>query len=152
MLGLIRDMDELTGTRREFLLGIWLSGARHWGGNRDEKNRCEQDARELITTWTSGDTITDYANRQWNGLLGRFYYHRWEMWLAALNNALDKGAPLNEPAEREKIRDWELWWTRQHDSYPAEPHGDVVALSGKLFAKYAFDAARPSLSQETAPK
>jgi len=148
MLGLIRDLDELAGTRREFLLGVWLEDARRWGANREEKNRYEQDARELLTTWTSSDSVTDYANRQWNGLLGEFYYHRWQMWLAALNDSLAKGVPLNESAERQKIRDWELAWTRRHDSFSAKPRGDVIAISGRLFAKYALDASRPISSRQ----
>ena len=53
MLGLIRDMDELTGTRREWLLGVWIADARSWGATRAEKNLCERNARELLTTWTS---------------------------------------------------------------------------------------------------
>jgi alpha-N-acetylglucosaminidase len=151
MLGLIGDMDELTGTRREFLLGIWLADARRWGANREEKNRYEQDARELLTTWASGDNIPDYANRQWSGLLGRFYHHRWQLWLQALNDSLATGIPVNESAARQKIRDWELAWTRQHDSFPTKPHGDVVAISRKLFEKYSLDASysvQPKNEQE----
>ena len=151
MLGLIRDMDELTGTQPEFLLGTWLEDARQWGTTRSEKDRYEQDARELLTTWTSDDAIPDYANRQWEGLLGTFYYHRWQMWLQALNDSLSKGTPLNESGERQKIRDWELSWTRQHDHYPTAPKGDVVAISMKLFTKYAVDASRsipPQKEQE----
>jgi alpha-N-acetylglucosaminidase len=152
MLGLIADMDELTGTRREFLLGTWLEDARSWGTNREEKNRYEQDARELLTTWTSGDNIPDYANRQWSGLLGHFYYRRWQLWLAALNDSLAKGIPVNESAERQKIRDWELSWTRQHESFSTKPHGDVVAISRKLFAKYSFDASYALPSQNEPQK
>lgn len=140
---LIRDMDELVGTRREFLLGPWLADARQWGANREERNRFERDARELITTWTSTDSIPDYANRQWSGLLRGFYAHRWEMWLNALNDSLAKGVVINETAVREQIRDWELAWTRQHNRYPTKPKGDVIAISKKLFAKYSADAAKP---------
>jgi len=143
MLGLIRDMDELTGTRRELLLGSWLEDARQWGATAEEKNRFERDARELITVWTSSDSIPDYANRQWNGLLGGFYLHRWQMWLDALNNSVAKGVVLDEVAVRNQIRDWELAWTGNHDRFPARPHGDAVAISQKLFATYAADASAP---------
>lgn len=143
MLGLIRDMDQLVGTRREFLLGTWLSDARSWGGTRAEQDLCERNARELLTVWTDLDNITDYANRQWNGLLGEFYYHRWEMWLNALNDSLAQNKTLDVPAERAKIRDWELWWTRQHDRFPTQPRGDTVAISKMLFNKYAPDALQP---------
>ncbi|HXF10122.1 MAG TPA: alpha-N-acetylglucosaminidase, partial [Desulfuromonadaceae bacterium] len=141
MLGLIRDMDQLVGTRREFLLGTWLSEARSWGGTPAEKDLCERNARELLTVWTDLDNITDYSNRQWNGLLGEFYLHRWQMWLDALNASLARGVPIDESEERQKIRAWELAWTRQNDgNFRAQPQGDVVAISKKLFAKYSADA------------
>ncbi len=150
MLGLIQDIDALTGTQKEFLLGVWLEDARRWGTTSEEKNRYEQDARELITTWTSSDSIPDYANRQWSGLLGQFYFHRWEMWLAALNDALAKGMTIDETAVRNQIRDWELSWTRQHDRFPTKPHGDVVDVSQQLFAKYQADASQEPTQMDTA--
>jgi hypothetical protein len=142
MLGLIRDMDELTGTRKELLLGTWLADARSWGGTKAVKDLCERNARELLTVWTSNDSITDYANRQWNGLLGDFYFHRWQMWLDALNRSLADRVALDETATRKRIRDWELSWTRQTEGdFATRPSGDVVAISKKLFAKYGDEAA-----------
>ena len=143
MLDLIRDMDELTGTRKELLFGKWVADARSWGDTPAEKNLYERDARELLTIWTANsDDITDYANREWNGLLGDFYYHRWQMWLDALNNSLAKGVPIDEAAVRSQIRDWEISWTRQTDGpFATEPHGDVIAISRKLYKKYANEDA-----------
>jgi alpha-N-acetylglucosaminidase len=138
MLGLIRDLDQLTGTRREWLLGVWLADARSWGATRAERDLCERNARELLTTWTSYDNITDYANRQWNGLLGDFYYRRWALWLGALNDSLAHGTALDENAMRDKIRDLELAWTRETNGHFAtKPRGDAVTVSQKLYAKYA---------------
>lgn len=143
MLGLIRDLDALMGTRKESLLGTWLSNARSWGGTEAEKDLCERNARELLTVWTDADSITDYSNRQWNGLLGTFYSRRWELWLKALNESLSTGVPIDETAVRAQIRDWELSWSRKHDRFPTKPHGDVVKLSEKLFARYSADALQP---------
>jgi len=145
MLGLIRDMDELAGTRREWLLGVWLADARSWGATRKERDLCERNARELLTTWTRYDNITDYANRQWNGLLGDFYYHRWQMWLDALNNSVDNNTPLDEKAVNAEIREWEVSWTQQTDGhYLTNPRGDSVAISQKLYDRYASDASTPN--------
>lgn len=140
MLRLIRDMDELAGTRREWLLGVWLREARSWGTTPAEKNRLERNARELLTTWTRYDNIPDYANRQWNGLLGNFYFHRWQLWLDALNASLQNKTPFDETAVRKKIREWEINWTQETGSqFLTQPHGDVVAISQNLFAKYATE-------------
>jgi len=150
MLGLILDLDKLTGTRPEFLLGTWLSNARSWGGTPAEKDLCERNARELLTVWTDLDNITDYSNRQWNGLLAGFYHHRWEMWLRALNASLAGGGKINVPAERARIRDWELAWTLQHDRFPTRPHGDVISISKELLARYSPDAAQPAPNDQPA--
>jgi alpha-N-acetylglucosaminidase len=37
MLDLIHDLDELTGTRKEFLLGTWIADARSWGTTKAER-------------------------------------------------------------------------------------------------------------------
>lgn len=149
MLGLIRDMDELTGARREWLLGVWIADARSWGATQEERDRCERNARELLTTWTRYDNITDYANRQWNGLLGDFYYHRWQIWLDALNNSLANGTPFNQTATDDQIRDWEIAWTQQTGGhFLTKPRGDVVAISQRLYAKYAEDASRPESGEQ----
>ena len=150
MLGLIRDMDELAAARHEWLLGVWLANARTWGATPAEKNLCERNARELLTTWTRYDNITDYANRQWNGLLGDFYLHRWQIWLTALEQSLDKNSPFDETATREKLRDWELSWTQQTNGHFATvPHGNAVRISQKLLEKYAAEASQ--LPEKPAP-
>jgi alpha-N-acetylglucosaminidase len=150
MLALIRDLDTLTGARREWLLGVWLADARSWGATPAEKDLCERNARELLTTWTRFDNITDYANRQWNGLLGQFYYRRWEMWLQALNDSPAHGKALDESATRNQIRDWELSWTRQTGGHFATaPHGDAIAISRRLIAKYAPEISRPTGNAQT---
>jgi alpha-N-acetylglucosaminidase len=149
MLGLIRDLDVLTGTRQEFLFGNWLADARSWGQTGTEKDLCERNARELLTVWTSNDSITDYSNRQWSGLLGDFYYHRWQLWLEALSNSLTSHVPLDEAATRNHIRDWELSWTRQTGGHFAtKPHGDTVAVSLELFARYSPDASLPEAARQ----
>jgi len=51
---------------------------------------------------------------------------------------------LNETATRTQIRDWEIGWTEQTNGHFAtKPHGDAVAISQKLFEKYAADASQP---------
>jgi alpha-N-acetylglucosaminidase len=141
MLGLIGDMDELAGSRPELLLGTWLADARSWGTTPEEKDLAEWNARTLLTTWTVPESHIDYANRHWNGLLGGFYRHRWELWLAALNG----DTPLDEGAVRKSIRDWEYAWTRQHDAFPIEPRGDTIAIARRLYERYQSDARSPLL-------
>jgi alpha-N-acetylglucosaminidase len=139
MLGLLRDMDELAGTRREFLLGAWLADARAWGETTADKNLCEWNARTLLTTWTMPQSHIDYANRQWNGLLGEYYFTRWKMWLDALN-AAGQTETFNQGSIRKKIQDWEYAWTRETKTFTSQPSGDTIAIAKKLLAKYSNDA------------
>jgi len=144
LLGLMGDLDELLATRKEFLLGIWLADARRSGATKDEQDLCERAARELITTWTRQDTVTsDYANRQWAGLVGKFYLPRWQTWLGALQSALAAGQAIDVDATRARIREADLAWTRRHDPYPVTPRGDVIEVSRRLLGKYSADASAP---------
>ncbi len=150
MLGLIRDLDQLLSTRREFLLGVWLADARKCGTTKDAQDLCERNARELFTTWTGRDKIiipihTDYANHQWAGLVGTFYFSRWQTWLAAMQSALASGQAIDAEATRVRIRENELMWTRHHDAYPAEPQGETIQVSRRLFEKYSADASDKTL-------
>lgn len=145
MLGLIRDLDTLLASRREFLLGVWLADARSNGTTTDEQDLCERNARELLTTWNRQDAVTDYANRQWSGLVGTFYYQRWQLWLGALQSALASGQAVDVAAVRAQIREKDLAWTCQHEAYPTKPEGDTIAISRRLFQKYAADASDRTL-------
>jgi alpha-N-acetylglucosaminidase len=148
MLGLLRDMDELLATRREFLLGVWIADARRYGATSGEKDLCERNARELLTTWTSPDKfdrLTDYSNRQWAGLVGTFYFERWQAWLGALQSALAAGQAVDVKATRARIREGDVDWTKRHDAYPAEPRGETIEVSRRLFEKYSADALDKAL-------
>jgi alpha-N-acetylglucosaminidase len=149
MLGLIRDLDELLGTRKEFLLGVWLADARKFGQTQEEQDRCERCARELLTNWTDRDnTLADYANRQWAGLVGTFYFARWQTWLAALQSSLATGAAIDVTAIRTQIANGELAWAKQHDTYPVQPYGETLAVSRRLCEKYSADASAPEPPRE----
>lgn len=148
MLGLMRDLDELLATRKEFLLGDWLAQARKSGATQEEQDLCERDSRELLTIWSNQDSdIVDYAHRQWSGLVGTFYFARWQTWVSALQAAVASGQPVDVTAVRSRIRDGDRTWTQQHDTYPAEPHGGTVEISRRLFAKYSADAAAKEVSR-----
>jgi len=144
-LGLLRDLDALLSTRREFLLGVWLSDARSFGATDDERDRCERDARELLTTWIRQETDTvDYANREWAGLVGTFYLPRWQTWFDGLQSAAVSGSAVDVATLRHRIIDGDHAWTIRHGSFVVEPRGSTVALSRQLYAKYFADASDPS--------
>jgi len=134
MLEIIRDMDELTGTRHEFLLGRWLRDARSWGADRHEADYYEHNARQIVTAW--GGNLRDYARREWNGLLRDYYLPRWEIWARhnapeALGDArVDEGGP-----------DFALL---KGGDYAVDATGDPVATARRIFAKYRGALAAPA--------
>ncbi|MFH1743610.1 MAG: alpha-N-acetylglucosaminidase [bacterium] len=137
-LQLIRDLDELLATRKEFLLGKWLEDAKRWGTNDEEKRLYEWNARNVITLWGGRESqLHDYARKEWSGLLTGFYLPRWEMFLKQLGDTLAKDEPLDEAGFERNIQLWEENWTHQTENYPSEVNGDTIAVARRLHEKYA---------------
>ena len=92
-LEMLRDVDELLRTRPEFNFDKWLTQARSWGDNSEEKDLFEKDATALVTVWgADGDPlIFDYSWREWTGLIDGYYLKRWEKFYAMLQDHLDAG-------------------------------------------------------------
>ncbi len=134
---LILDLDELLATRREFLLGNWLEDAKRWGDTAAERQRCEWNARNILTLWGNRDSgLHDYACKEWSGLLSSFYLPRWQKFCAALLAALQEKKPLDTAAIEHELRVWEEQWTLQNNTFPTEPQGDAIQVSRKLFTKH----------------
>lgn len=148
-LGLIRNLDELLGTRREFLLGKWLTDATRWGHAEAEKAQMEWNARRVITLWGGGTAINDYARKEWSGMLDGFYLKRWEPYLAEHGRALRAGTKVDEEASYARLRQWMLAWSDQHTPFPDTPSGDSVAISKKLAEQYADVFTPDALSLTT---
>ncbi|MFF8596810.1 alpha-N-acetylglucosaminidase [Streptomyces sp. NPDC015220] len=132
-LTLMRLSDEVTGTDPDFLLGPWIQDARAMGTGDAERAEFERCAKVLITTWgdrsvADAGNLHEYANREWQGLMGDFYLPRWQKWLDRLQDALASG---REP----EAVDWfaiEEPWTRQRKDYPLRPYGDAWRTASRV--------------------
>ena len=147
-LQLMRDMDALLATRSEFLLGRCLEDAKRWGTNDAERANFEWNARRVLTLWGQTTQIDDYARKEWAGMVGGYYHHRWKTYLDAAGASLKQGKPFNAGAYHENLRQWMIQWSDQHETYPTTPRGDSLAMAKKLWAKYghAFEPESPSLT------
>jgi len=135
---LIRDMDTLLATRREFMLGPWLADAKRWATNEAERRLYEWNARNQITLWGPPNSwLHDYARKQWAGLLEAFYLPRWERFIRRLDEALAAGRAFDEEGFKKDMQEWEDGWTHGTEPYPTEPIGDSVRVARDLWAKYA---------------
>jgi alpha-N-acetylglucosaminidase len=80
--------------------------------------------------------LHEYANKHWSGMLTGFYRPRWQLFFQRADAALAEGKPFDAVACENALRDWEVQWTHQTDSYPTAPQGDSVAVSRRLWEKY----------------
>jgi len=132
------ELDTLLGTRHEFMLGKWLADAGRWGANPIEKAYYERDAREIITTWhQAGAGLTDYSNRQWNGLIQSYYLPRWIEFINQLDNSLTTGQPFDVKVFNQWCVNFEHDWVDNPlVGFQDKEEGDAVKLATRLFEKY----------------
>jgi alpha-N-acetylglucosaminidase len=135
-LGLILELDELLGTRPEFLLGRWLEDAKRWGATDAERARLEWNARRVLTLWGEGRRIDDYARKEWSGMLSGYYHKRWRWFFDELGRSLRAGRKLDGGAFGAELRKWMVDWSDGRETYPAESRGDSVDVARRLWEKY----------------
>lgn len=136
-LTLIKDMDMLMGTRKDFLLGKWLNDAKKWATNESESRLYEKNARDLITLWGGKDaSLHEYANKQWSGLFNGFYGKRWQTFIDETSNALAQGKSFDQEAFETRMKDWEWNWVNGRELYTDQPQGNPVTVSLQMHKKY----------------
>ena len=134
-LELILDQDRLLATQHEFLLGKWISEARGFGTTPADKDLLEQNARTLVTVWgpeLPAQSLHDYSNREWSGLLKSFYYERWKLWIDSQLKVL-----VGQSTESIDWFKWEEAWTHQRNTFPSTPVGDSIAQVKRIAEKYS---------------
>jgi alpha-N-acetylglucosaminidase len=136
-LQIITDLDSLLATRKDFLLGQWISDARSFGNSSDEKALYELNARDLITLWGDANSpLHEYSCRQWSGLLNDFYKRRWQKFFEMTTNSLESGKEFDPVAFGKYISNWEWQWVNKRTDYPVEPVGNSIDQSIHIYRKY----------------
>ncbi|OQR82039.1 alpha-N-acetylglucosaminidase (NAGLU) [Thraustotheca clavata] len=135
ILTLLFDLDKLLATTQAFMLGRWLADANSMA-ETSTKAYFEYQARNQITRWGEGETLSDYAAKQWSGLISGYYLPRWECWLNAACNAFDKKIPMDEAKVNEQISTIEVAWQTSDEPYLNQPIGDAFDIAAALFNKY----------------
>jgi len=138
-LELMDDMDVLLNTRKDFLLGKWITEARANGITEKEKNLYEFNARDLVTLWGDKESgLREYSNRQWAGLIKGYYKPRWQMFFTMLDKSMKAGTEPDLKAFDAAVKNWEWKWVNLHDNaYSAQPKGNAIETSSKLYTKYS---------------
>lgn len=139
LLKLLDDMEAITGTNENFLLGKWLEDAKSWGSTPKEKKYYEWNARTIISIWQpwKDGYLRDYAGRTWNGMFSGYYKPRWELFLNSLQESLKNNIPFDPKVYDIAVREIDFKWTHANESYPTEPTGDVFKIASRLEKEYA---------------
>jgi len=136
-LDLLDDIDKLLATRKDFLLGKWITDARRCGTTDAERALYERNARDLITLWGDTDSpLHEYSCRQWSGLMTDFYKARWQKFFAATALALKTGKAVDVETFDKEISQWEWQWVNTQKNFPTEPTGNSVQIARLLYKRY----------------
>ena len=139
-LNLCDDIDLLVATQHEALLGTWIEQARAFGDTGEEKDYYEKDARILISTWGGrGNGETDYASKDWSGMISTYYKPRWQLFFDELRKTLPSGSEPDMKAFDEKRKDFEWQWANANKTtqpFLSKPEGDAFQLSLRLYKKW----------------
>ncbi len=136
VLQLLRDMDQILGTQRDFLLGRWINQAKSLAKTISDLQYFEYQARNQITKWGVGDTLNDYARKEWSGLVGEYYFGRWTIWIDHVLKAHAAKIPLDERKTNDAIRVFEEEWALKRNVFPITEANDTIVVSKALFTRY----------------
>lgn len=107
---ILKTLDEVLNTNDNFKLSTWIDEARKSGGD-DAADFFEYNARNQVTLWGPNGEIEDYASKQWSGLVGDYYAHRWQMFVDYLVET--DPSDYDQKAFKKKLQEWEVKWGNQ---------------------------------------
>jgi len=151
-LDLLKDVDELLNTRKDFSFDRWVESARAQGSSDEERRLYEYNAT-LLLTWWAGDkdpTIFDYAWKEWSGLISGYYLPRWKKFYGMLGKHLAEGTAYTENKlpmvyGRETMRanefydqlaNWEQEWIRSKKALRKTEVASELITVQRLMLKY----------------
>lgn len=106
----LNDLDSVLATNGNFLLDKWLTDARSWA-KAGNAAYYEYNARNQLTLWGPDGEITDYASKQWAGLVSSYYVPRWKMYVDYISST--PAAQYNYTAFHDNLMEFELQWQTQ---------------------------------------
>lgn len=127
------DADALLATHEDLLYGRWIKNARRFGADAAEEDYFELNARTILTRWGCNMCLVDYARRLWQGLVGNYYWKRWEAFFDMSIARVEKGLPLDGVWYDNDF--WPVLETMAEEEmyskqvFPADPAGDSFAVA-----------------------
>ncbi|RUS31983.1 hypothetical protein BC938DRAFT_476575 [Jimgerdemannia flammicorona] len=135
VVDLLASMDEVLATDKHFLLGTWIADARKWANGDPELEKfLEYQARNQITLWGPDGEISDYASKQWSGLVSTYYQPRWRIFVNHLVTEWNHTAYLEEVTQFEYRWQTQTWGEREGEVW--EVVGDTWEVVQKIGEKW----------------
>lgn len=133
-LSLLFDLDNVSKTRSEFLLGYYIEKVRGFGYSKAEKEKYEIALRKCLMKKNAESIVMkdDCVNSMLGGLIGSFYYKQWKQFYATLrlqllddsmNNGISTLKKFHEDLSIEK----EKFIQNTKTVYPY-PEGDEIEI------------------------
>ena len=140
-LDMLKDLDAILATNKNFLLGVWLEEAKSIASGSKyrlaESALYEFNARNQITLWGPNGEILDYATKQWSGIVNDYYYPRWELFYHRLVESILSNTTFDQNMYKKDFIEYiGKPFTFATDVYPTKPVGDSIAVAKKLYGKW----------------
>lgn len=129
LLALLSDLDRVLATNDNFLLSRWVGEARSWATSVNASSTVsfyEYNARNQITLWGPDGEITDYASKQWAGVVSSYYIPRWTIFIGYLKGT--SAATYNSTELSDMLLDFARGWQLGHFDSAEASEG----VTGKL--------------------
>ena len=143
MKSLLQHLDDYLGTNVNFLLGNWINDARKSSPPNSSDsvvNNLEFNARNQITMWGPHQNIEDYASKEWSGLVKDYYLPRWSLFIQYAMNSVSSKKPFDNSGYQAARYQLENDFSNTIKTYPTQPKGDLMQITGELINKYIAEA------------
>lgn len=124
LLGLYERQAAVADCDRHLSLQEYLAGAAKRGRTKEDREWLTVSAKRLITLWGDREgsrLLHDYAAREYGDLLRYFYKPRWEKYISALRDCMEKGTAFQD---YDRYADEEKFLLERHE-YNSHVSGDL---------------------------
>ncbi|KAK5110216.1 hypothetical protein LTR62_006212 [Meristemomyces frigidus] len=152
MITLLSDLDTLlhASGQPSFNLATWIASARAWASPSSQippkpntssiasiAKYNEYNARNQLTLWGPTGEISDYASKQWSGLISSYYIPRWELFVNYTLNGSPAKNGGNAPLAKALLafeEGWQVqvWGLAEGESYAQPQAGGLASAVARV--------------------
>ncbi|OQS02108.1 alpha-N-acetylglucosaminidase (NAGLU) [Thraustotheca clavata] len=132
----IKALDQILSTNTQFMLGPWLRDAQRLTTIQEQASYFIFQAKNQITRWgdNNGNALSDYASKDWAGLVSSYYLPRWEIWFDFMLKAYESSSSIDSGKYYSVLEDFELkWQVNDTQNFATIPLENSVDISRNIF-------------------